>query len=602
MLLVHAGGGDARPRAARRGTTTARGGSSRRSPARRCSPSRGPGCSGTAAAAGASGSTAASATTRRWTPRSPRRSSGPGAPGPSSRSRPSSPRPRAASWSRCAHHRQWRFPHALKNQINWNAQLYASVARMTGNGHLLRARLPPPPDALPARRPPAAARACPRPTSARATASTTAPSWPRTRPTNFDTPEYAHIVATTLLYHREARAAGMKPLPRGRRGAAQALDDAPAARQLDARRLPELGHGARPPAACTPASTGRGACRACSRSPPRASSRRGPSTRSGPRRSSTAGCGSTRAGPTRRASSIAPQLPFDMVSAHRDHDLYASRMAANAMRAIRLGLGGAPSVDPPSFYAYDRELQRLAVSTPRVLDGDRAAHARRVPVRRDRARAPARPARRGGRDDGRRPARRVRRRRPRRRGPRRALLPARAAAGREPAAAARPGRLRLVQGAHRGRARSAPAGVRVTTTHTFRPRVDRRALGRPLPRRRLRAATTSTCSCPTWGETATIDGARARPRRSTLSAPGALPVPLEGVGRIELGMSPASGYAVTDAAGRAGRPAASRPARRGAAAHGPAPRAGRRRPDPPGRPPHARDARGDDSHPRGLRD
>ena len=33
------------------------------------------------------------------------------------------------------------------------------------------------------------------------------------RPTNFDTPEYSHIVATTLLYHREARAAGMKRLP-----------------------------------------------------------------------------------------------------------------------------------------------------------------------------------------------------------------------------------------------------------------------------------------------------------------------------------------------------------------------------------------------------
>ena len=53
-----------------------------------------------------------------------------------------------------------------------------------------------------------------------------------------------------------------------------------------------------------------------------------------------------------------------MVSDHRDHDLYASRMAANAVRAIRLGLGRARSTDPPPFYAYDRELQRLAVSTP----------------------------------------------------------------------------------------------------------------------------------------------------------------------------------------------------------------------------------------------
>ena len=46
---------------------------------------------------------------------------------------------------------------------------------------------------------------------------------------------------------------------------------------------------------------------------------------------------------------LAPQLPFDMVSDHRDHDLYASRMAANAVRAIRLGLGArGPTTRRPS--------------------------------------------------------------------------------------------------------------------------------------------------------------------------------------------------------------------------------------------------------------
>ena len=61
---------------------------------------------------------------------------------------------------------------------------------------------------------------------------------------------------------------------------------------------------------------------------------------------------------------LAPQLPFGIWSEHRDHDLYASRMAANAVRAIGLGLGAAPAADPPALYDYDVESQRLAVSTP----------------------------------------------------------------------------------------------------------------------------------------------------------------------------------------------------------------------------------------------
>ena len=38
---------------------------------------------------------------------------------------------------RCAHHPAWRFPHLLKNQINWSAQLYAAAADVTGHSDLL---------------------------------------------------------------------------------------------------------------------------------------------------------------------------------------------------------------------------------------------------------------------------------------------------------------------------------------------------------------------------------------------------------------------------------------------------------------------------------
>jgi hypothetical protein len=64
-------------------------------------------------------------------------------------------------------------------------------------------------------------------------------------------------------------------------------------------------------------------------------------------------------------SARAPQLPFGVRSAHRDHDLYASRTAANAVRAIALGLGTRPAHDPPPLYSYDVDSGRLAVTTPR---------------------------------------------------------------------------------------------------------------------------------------------------------------------------------------------------------------------------------------------
>lgn len=44
----------------------------------------------------------------------------------------------AAPVDRCARHPAWRFPHVLKNQINWNAQLYASAALVTARCDLLR--------------------------------------------------------------------------------------------------------------------------------------------------------------------------------------------------------------------------------------------------------------------------------------------------------------------------------------------------------------------------------------------------------------------------------------------------------------------------------
>jgi hypothetical protein len=441
----------------------------------------------------------------------------------------------------CANHRQWRFPHALKNQINWNAQLYASVARTTGNGHLLRRdyrrhlmRF-----LRGVRRP---LRGMPTTNLGEGYGFHYSPELAEGRPTNFDTPEYSHIVATTLLYHREARAAGMKRLPAA--GVARL-------KRWTTRLL--LGNWTH--AGYLNWDTGHGLQRLHSgqywawslqglltiAAAPEFAAR--PEHPEWAKAIFDRGLGLYARWADEAGELVAPQLPFDMVSAHRDHDLYASRMAANAMRAIRLGLGSAPSDDPPSFYAYDRELQRLAVSTPRystaVVPRTHAAF------------------RYGGIELA------------RLLGPRGAVA---ATTGGVPPATfgvvVRDAADRVVLASQPGRPRSASlrlqhgrvgsgsfkrltaigtirAGrVRVTTTHTFRPAsIDERWDVRC--RRGGCAGYDVDVLLPTWGETARVD-AHTRAAAIPLSGPGAVAVPLEGVGRIELGMSPGSGYAVTD--------------------------------------------------------
>jgi hypothetical protein len=47
-----------------------------------------------------------------------------------------------------------------------------------------------------------------------------------------------------------------------------------------------------------------------------------------------------------------------------DGRIFAARMAANAARAVTVGLGALPEGEPPPFYAFDPDVGRLAVSTP----------------------------------------------------------------------------------------------------------------------------------------------------------------------------------------------------------------------------------------------
>jgi hypothetical protein len=268
----------------------------------------------------------------------------------------------ARAVDRCARHPAWRFPHLLKNQFNWSAQLYAADADVTSHTDLLRRDY--------RRHLVRFAAAITRPR--RGMRSTNLgpgfgfhynPELPASTPGNFDTPEYALIVASALQYYPRALRAGMRPLGARRLG-------------LLRRWVTRLLTGAWTHAGYLNWDTGHGARRwhsgqywafaqqgllAIAAAPqlwPREEYGRWAKALFDRGLRLYARWGAEAGG------AIAPQLPFDVFSDHRDHDLYATRIAANAMRALTLGLGDEPAAQPPPLYSFDRESGRLAVTTP----------------------------------------------------------------------------------------------------------------------------------------------------------------------------------------------------------------------------------------------
>ena len=339
----------------------------------------------------------------------------------------------------------------------------------------------------------------------------------------------------------------MKPLPAARPAAAARVDHAPARRRLDARGLPELGHGLRRRPLALRASTGRSRSRGCWRSPARPSSGPAPPTAAGRRRCSTAACCSTTAGRARPARRSRRGWCSACSPTHLDYNLYATRMAANAMRAVAGGLGTMAADDPPPLYAFDPDTERLAVTHAALLDRDRARQPRRVRLRRDRPRPALRPRPARGRDDRRRAAERVRawscatppaaRSWPRSTRARRAC----ACCTRRTSARGTRGRTRRRRRPARSTGSSRAAGCSAAGCGSTRAT----ASGRD----RIDAAWRVTCSgrcgpwdveldLPTWGAGAAIDVVRKDGGRVRLAGPGAEPaaaVALRDVRRIELG-------------------------------------------------------------------
>ncbi len=80
----------------------------------------------------------------------------------------------------------------------------------------------------------------------------------------------------------------------------------------------------------------------------------------------------------------APWLPSGELFGIRSADaaptpMFAARTAANAARAVTLGLGRMPAAEPPPFYAYDADIGRLAVSTASYSTAILAVNRGKVP-------------------------------------------------------------------------------------------------------------------------------------------------------------------------------------------------------------------------------
>ncbi|HEX5621053.1 MAG TPA: hypothetical protein VFX51_21700 [Solirubrobacteraceae bacterium] len=62
---------------------------------------------------------------------------------------------------------------------------------------------------------------------------------------------------------------------------------------------------------------------------------------------------------------LAPKHMFGVHTLMEEFDCFCARMLANATRAVALDLGSRPSEVPPPLYAFDPDTGRLAVTTPR---------------------------------------------------------------------------------------------------------------------------------------------------------------------------------------------------------------------------------------------
>jgi hypothetical protein len=263
----------------------------------------------------------------------------------------------------CATSRAWRYPRRLLNQINWNAEMYASAATVSGSPYLLvhdyRRQLGD------------FAAGITRPMPGYKGANLGAGYEFHYRPdhvdgarSNLDTPEYANLAVQALSYYDRALALGMQPLP------------AVQVRRVRAWTLRLLA-GSWTHAGYLNWDTSRGLKRWHSgqywafaqqalltiANSPRFWSR--PQEGRWAKAMFDHGLAFYRRLANENHSLFAPRLMFGVDTRMKFDSLFRFRILASAVRAIGLGLGARRAATPPPLWAFDPDTERLAITTPR---------------------------------------------------------------------------------------------------------------------------------------------------------------------------------------------------------------------------------------------
>ena len=263
----------------------------------------------------------------------------------------------------CAASPAWRYPRRLANQINWSAEMYAAAATVTGDPTLLlddyRRQLGD--FAAGITRPMAGMKS---PNLGPGYEFHYRPDHRDSASSNLDTPEYANITIQALSYYEQALRLGMAPLPDAQE------------RRLRSWALRLLA-GSWTHAGYLNWDTARGFRRWHS-GQDWAFAQQGLQTiATTPRfwRTPEAGAWAKsmydqglvlyRRLADESGDEFAPRLMFGVDTRMKNSAFFRFRILAGAARAIALGMGSQPSIEPPPLWAYDYDTGRLAITTPR---------------------------------------------------------------------------------------------------------------------------------------------------------------------------------------------------------------------------------------------
>jgi hypothetical protein len=284
--------------------------------------------------------------------------------------------------SRCAHGAFFRFPNVRLNQINWNCELYAHLATVTGDVELLRSdyraqverfcagiKVPAVPGGSPNLGP--------------GYRFHYLPNKPPTHPFNLDSSEYASETCHFILYYEQALRTGMAPLAPEQMILLRAwIEHVLYAYWTHGGYLNwDTGYGFRRwHAGRTWAFAQQGLLAIAS----------SPRFHNVPEMGSWAKYFFDRglqlytrlSALAPDARGIAPANLYDVNVAPLGpsiRELFAARMQANSARAVALGIAGRPAAEPPPLYSFDGDIGRLAITTPVYNTAVLAVNQRAVP-------------------------------------------------------------------------------------------------------------------------------------------------------------------------------------------------------------------------------